>query len=240
MALFIVRKRIRLSLFVYADESGVFDRIHNDVFVFGGVILETKDQRDNARRRFIAAERSIRARDKATVHGELKASVLPPKDKASLFRSINRLERFAVVIDQRRVIKSIFDDKKSKQRYLDYAFKIGLKKALQGMIADESLSPDYAESIYVYMDEHTTATNGRYEMQEALDAEFRVGTHNFQYQKFHPPILPNLKSVEFCMKDSQSDPLIRAADIVANKVYFHAISRKIPDVAQRVRIHRLP
>lgn len=240
MALFIARKRNRLSLFVYADESGVFDPIHNDVFVFGGVILESKDQRDNARRKFIAAERSIRARDKATVHGELKASVLPPRDKASLFRSTNNIERFAAVIDQRRIVKSILGDKKSKQRYLDYAFKIGLKKALQGMMADGLLASDYAESIYVFMDEHTTATNGLYEMQEALDSEFRVGTHNFQYQKFHPPILPNLKSVEFCMRDSQSDPLIRAADIAANKVYFHATRNRLPELSQRVRICHLP
>ena len=27
-----------MNIFVYADESGVFDRIHNDVFVFGGLI----------------------------------------------------------------------------------------------------------------------------------------------------------------------------------------------------------
>lgn len=35
-----------MNIFVYADESGVFDRIHNDVFVFGGLIFLGNDERD--------------------------------------------------------------------------------------------------------------------------------------------------------------------------------------------------
>ena len=34
------------ELYVYSDESGVFDKIHNDVYVFGGLILLGKDKRD--------------------------------------------------------------------------------------------------------------------------------------------------------------------------------------------------
>lgn len=38
-AAFFIPSRSGMSIFVYADESGVFDREHNDVFVFGGLIF---------------------------------------------------------------------------------------------------------------------------------------------------------------------------------------------------------
>lgn len=229
-----------MPLFVYADESGVFDSANNDFFVFGGVIFRSRNERDNVRRKYIAAERAIRAKEKATVHGELKACVLNPKDKSSLFRSLNKVERFAVVVNQKSLSSSIFDHKKNKQRYLDYAFKIGLKRALEGMIEDEVIDATYSECLHVFMDEHTTATNGRYELREALECEFKIGTHNYNWNRFHPPILPKLENVEFTMRDSQSDPLIRAADIVANKAYFHSRSGRLAEIDERIRYIVLP
>ena len=35
-----------MNLYVYSDESGVFDCEHNDYFVFGGVILIGKEQNE--------------------------------------------------------------------------------------------------------------------------------------------------------------------------------------------------
>ena len=31
-----------MSIFVYGDESGVFDAAHHDVFVFGGLVFSTR------------------------------------------------------------------------------------------------------------------------------------------------------------------------------------------------------
>lgn len=45
-----------MDLFVYSDESGVFDKAHNEIFVFGGLIFIGKDQKDEYARRYIAAE----------------------------------------------------------------------------------------------------------------------------------------------------------------------------------------
>ncbi|MDU1224784.1 hypothetical protein [Varibaculum cambriense] len=41
-----------MSIFVYADESGVFDHLHNDYFVFGGILLYSKNQRDIMGRKY--------------------------------------------------------------------------------------------------------------------------------------------------------------------------------------------
>ena len=49
-----------MQLYVYSDESGVFDKIHNDIFVFGGLIFLDKENKDIFARRYLKAERDIR------------------------------------------------------------------------------------------------------------------------------------------------------------------------------------
>lgn len=229
-----------MALFIYADESGVFDHVHNAHFTFGGVILLDKMQRDKEARKWLHAERQLGAAATRTAGGELKACVLSNKHKGSLFRSLGGIEKFAVVVDQRRIKRSIYGHKKSKQRYLDYAFKIGLKHALERLILEGTLDKDYSGTLEVRMDEHTTATNGRYELKEALEAEFRDGTHNYEWNRYFPPILPNLNEVRFAMRDSVSDPLIRAADIVANRAYHHARTESLDKLRGKIHTRRLP
>ena len=46
-----------MDLFIYSDESGVFDKVHNEIYVYGGLIFCGKDQKDIYARKYIAAER---------------------------------------------------------------------------------------------------------------------------------------------------------------------------------------
>lgn len=36
-----------MDLFIYSDESGVFDKIHNEIFVYGGLIFLGKEEKDD-------------------------------------------------------------------------------------------------------------------------------------------------------------------------------------------------
>lgn len=88
------------------------------------------------------------------------------------------------------------------------------------------INPSDVENIYIFVDEHTTATNGRYELREALEQEFKNGTFNFSYNIFFPPIFPRLNALDVTFCNSVAKPLIRAADIVANRFYFDALNGK--------------
>lgn len=211
-----------MNIFVYSDESGVFDAVHNELFVFGGVIFLDRESRDIANRKFIHAEKALRHDGQYRGCKELKACSISPKEKGKLFRALNKIIKFGVVINQKRILEEIFSDKKSKQRYLDYAYKIALKKCLENLIANQTILPGEVDNLYVFVDEHTTATNGKYELQEALEQEFKRGTFNYTYLKFFPPIFPMMNSVDVKFCDSSKNPLIRAADIVANRIYFEA------------------
>ena len=58
----------------------------------------------------------------------------------------------------KEIHKKIFADKKDKQRYLDYAYKIGIKDCFKKLIAERRIKKDEVENIYVFVDEHTTTT----------------------------------------------------------------------------------
>ena len=213
-----------MNIFVYADESGVFDKVHNKYFVFGGVVFLSKDERDAAGRRYLKAERDIRGAGKYGKDTELKAATINPKEKGKLYRSLNKYYKFGVVVDQARVNDYIMADKKSKQRYLDFVLKMGIKRLLQRLIQEKEINPDEVEGMYVFVDEHTTSTNGQYELRESLEEEFKKGMFSHNFRTFFPPLFPKMKHVDLAFCNSSSKTLVRAADIVANRVYHYALN----------------
>ncbi len=217
-----------MDLFIYSDESGVFDKAHNEIFVYGGLIFLGKQQKDEYIRRYLTAEKVLRG--KHTDGGELKASRISNKEKGKLYRSVGGAIKFGVIVNQKNVLDRIFSSKKDKQRYLDYAYKIGLKRALQQLI-NAGVIGKRVDNIFLYNDEHSTATNGRYELREGLEQEFKLGTYNMQYDKFFPPLFEAMQGLhlEFC--DSKKVTLIRAADIVANRIYYMALNRKLENLS---------
>lgn len=153
---------------------------------------------------------------------------------------MNPYHRFGVVVLQKQVNENIFSNKKSKQRFLDYAFKRGLKNALEKMIGLGELSIDGVNNIYVVMDEHTTATDGRYELRESLESEFKLGTFNGVWNKYFPPLFPDMNTVELQLRDSCQEALIRSADITANRLYYAARSRRYDLVDKSMTFLILP
>lgn len=232
------RKGPLVDIFVYGDESGVFDKFHHDFFVFGGLVFLGKERKDIAARKFISAEKMIRGQ---YGDGELKACRLSNKHRSGLFRSTNGEIRYAFVVDQPKVNEGIFGNKKSKQRFLDYVYKVGLKSVFGRMIKSGILDPMSVGNIHIFFDEHATATDGRYELREAIDMEFRVGTMNFRYNTFHKPIFPKMAggiTLEF--KDSKSTPLIRASDIIANRAFYYATNSRIDELSALLYTAKFP
>ncbi len=211
-----------MDIYIYSDESGVFDKAHNEIYVYGGVVFLSKDDKDNFARKYSAAEKIIYQSGNYKKGTELKACRVTNKEKNKLYRSTNQIIKFGVVVNQSKVLDTIYENKKSKQRYLDFAYKIGLKKMFQTMISKGEIIPEEIENIHIFADEHSTATDGRYELREGLEQEFRIGTHNYKKMKFYPPIFPNLKSVDLTFGNSNNVTLIRTADIVANNIYYKA------------------
>lgn len=231
-----------MNIFVYGDESGVFDKKHNDVFVFGGLIFLSKEDRDLQSRKFRHSERLIEPLYReGNRDGELKACRISNKHKSNLFRSTNGCIRYAFVVSQQRVANETFDNKKRKQRYLDYVYKVGLKKVFERLISSKMIDPRDVDNVYVRFDEHTTATDGRYELKEGMEEEFKHGTMNFRYNTFHHPIFPDMHGVvDLSFRDSKNDTLIRASDIIANQAWYYEISGRGHELGGKMYVVRFP
>lgn len=223
MAAFFLKRRLSLvNISVYSDESGVFDKVHNDYFVFGGLIVLGKEQKELWSRKYAHAEAVLRKKKMVSADYELKATRISNAEKGKLFRSLNGCYKFGVIIREKQVLERIYKSKKDKQRYLDYAYKIAVKRAFENLIKKGVIRPEEIEQIHFFVDEHTTATNGKYELRESLEQEFKYGTYNYNYMTHYPPIFPDMKEVRVNFCNSESKLLIRAADIVENKIYHLA------------------
>lgn len=226
-----------MNLYVYSDESEVFDKEHNDYFVFGGIICVDTDEKELLSRKYSSVEKVLRKNKSVSSDYELKATQVDNAGKGKLFRSLNKYYKFGVIIREQNVLDRIFTSKKDKQRYLDYAYKIGVKRAFEYLIQTGVINPNEIERLYFYVDEHTTATNGRYELEEALEQEFKLGTYNYNYATYYEPIFKNMKDVTLESCNSASKLLVRAADIVANKIYFYAKNEMRNELKQLANMH---
>lgn len=55
-----------------------------------------------------------------------------------------------------------------------------------------------------------------------MEQEFKYGTFNGTWEKFFPPIFEQVKSVELEYCNSAVKILVRAADVVANRIFYLA------------------
>lgn len=222
-----------MNIYVYSDESGVFDVDHNKYFVYGGLIILGNEEKNILNRKYAKVEETIRNSNKQFEDIEIKSTKISNKDKNKIYRSLNNNYKFSTVIIQENVNANIWNNKKDKQRYLDFAYKMAVKNGFVELIKNKVLDPKKVENIYFYVDEHSTATSGRYELQESLEQEFKNGTYKWNYMTYHKPIFPTAKivTVEFCDSKAPNKRLVRAADIIANKVYYLAVTEQLDKIS---------
>ncbi len=70
-----------MNLYIYTDESGVFDYVHNDYFVYGGIIFLSKEEKDIAVRKYLHVERIVKNKEIYIDNPEIKGNSIFPKDK---------------------------------------------------------------------------------------------------------------------------------------------------------------
>ena len=114
----------------------------------------------------------------------------------------------------------VFRNKRTCQRYQDYAYSEGLASAFSCLISNGFLSYEEETAIHIISDEHHTATDGEYELREILMQSLKDGGFNHDFTVFLSPIFRRTEMVSLALVDSKRNVLARAADIIANRVYF--------------------
>lgn len=231
-----------MNIYVYGDESGVLDKAHNEVFVFGGLIFLDRTAKNLMNRTFLQAEERIRQTRPTPFRGrELKASRLSDKDKSALLGTTDRCIRYVFFIDQEKVNDGFFSHKKLSQRYLDYVFKTGLKSVFTDLINQGAIDPAGVENLHIYFDRHDTATNEHYELREAIEQDFKYGTCDFGQNSVEPPVFGGMSGVvNLTFRDSRKDALIRASDIISNLSWHAARQGDFGRLGAKAHLVRFP
>ena len=85
---------------------------------------------------------------------ELKASLLTKEERRKLYRVCKDCYKFVVVVKLKDLDDGIFENSRTKQRFLEYAYKYGIKQLLQKMIEDNILIPENEIELRLYADEY--------------------------------------------------------------------------------------
>jgi len=227
----------QMEIFVYSDESGVFDYVHNEYFVYGGLIFLSKRDKDSCIRKHKHIEASIRENLQCANDVELKACGLKAEHKRRLFNSLNRVSKFGVMIHQSNLDPRWFDTKRDKQSYLDHAYTTAISLSFQSLIRNGDIPRDEVTAIRFFVDEHSTATKAKNDLRTALEQALKFDTYTLDMRA--PPIFPRLNEVSVKHCNSAASPLVRAADIVANRIWREACEKRAFN-APNLQLFKLP
>ena len=228
-----------MDIYVYSDESGVFDIKTDKFYIYAGLIFLDKKTKDKKKNNFTNFEKSIKRRLNVSKETELKGCNVNPKIVNRIFDYFNDCIKFCCIIDIEDVLEEIRNNKFHKQRFLDYAYKMGLKNCILQL--KSQLNVDEVKNIYMFLDERNTATSGYYSFKETILKEFKYGKFNYEYGTRIMPLFPNLDKVDIKYVDSSNSPLVRGADMIANKIYKSFKHNKHIDfIENKVYIKYLP
>jgi len=132
------------TIYINMDDSGVLvkERLSEPIFVYGGIIFLSKDEKDNFTRQYAALVNQIKPKyckgfqlDTTLIEEyclthfknsckyncpELKSSVIEPKDKRRFLNFIKKYMCSVAIVDNSKIYDRIISDKASKGRFKDY------------------------------------------------------------------------------------------------------------------------
>ena len=86
-----------MDIYVFSDESGVFDCKHHEWFVYAGIIVVGKYEMDSLARSYIAIEKNLRKNPKYRTVPELKGAFLDDKSRRKLLTVFSDTMKYAII-----------------------------------------------------------------------------------------------------------------------------------------------
>lgn len=111
------------------------------------------------------------------------------------------------------------NDKHSICRYKDYLIKRMVKTKLLQLITAGIIDKTQDINLVINIDEQLTASNGYYSLRSSIKEELQYGISNFDYGTVKTPVFSSDVTVDVHYCHSDSNYMIQASDILANKVW---------------------
>ena len=214
------------KIHLFIDDSGRLEK-NSNYFVYAGHCFIGDSPKNKAKGRYKKLVHQIAEAN--NFEFELKASNLENMNhRSSLYRILQNEISFDVSMKVLNLKEYILADKKSRQRFKDYAIRRVVKKLFQHLITQNLIDPNQDIELHINIDQQGFATNGLYGLGDGVFEELHEGIYNFNYGKFYSPILNADFSVNTRSCVSENDYLIQAADILANRVWNSYVHNRLP------------
>lgn len=216
---------MKQKIHLFIDDSGRLEN-NSNYFIYAGHCFIGDDAKNKAKGRY--KKLVLKIKEVKEFDFELKASNLTDfNDRYSLFKILKFELSFSVAIKISNLKSYILADKKSRQRFKDYALRRIVKKLFQSLIDQGLVDPEQEIELHVNIDQQGFATNGLYGLGDGIFEELHEGIHNFNYGTFYPPILTGDFNVLTRSCVSENDYLIQAADILANRIWNSYVQNNV-------------
>lgn len=216
---------VKQKIHLFIDDSGRLES-NSNYFVYAGHCFIGDYPKNKAKGRYKNLVNQIAEAN--NFQFELKASNLKINHRSSLYRILQNEISFDVSMKVSNLKEYILADKKSRQRFKDYAIRRVIKKLFQYLITRNMIDPNQDIELHINIDQQGFATNGLYGLGDGVFEELHEGIYNFNYGKFYSPILNANFAVYTRSCVSENDYLIQAADILANRVWNSYVLNKSP------------
>lgn len=219
---------------IFIDDSGRLEP-NSNYFVYAGHCFINDQEKNKSKNRYKKRVQAISKKNQFDF--ELKASNLTNyAHRNSLYKTLKNELSFSVSIQNRCLKEYVLKDKKSRQRFKDYAIKRVVKKLFQELLRRGDIRAHDNIELFVNIDQQGFATNGLYGLGDGIFEELHEGIYNFGYGKFFEPILHGDFEVFTKSCVSENDYLIQAADILANRIWnsYNRCDHKLRDIPNHI------
>lgn len=225
-------------IYISLDDSGKLNK--NEKFlVYGGLYFTDKKELEKFKMKYKNIRNDISKKDKYKNIDELKGFTLANNDRLRLLKFINKYHTLALIIDNTKIEKEeILISKNARGRYRDFAIKLLIKQVFIELISNEIIDPYKPITLVLNIDQESSKTNGKYNLDEGIVEELTKGIINFNYGFKTTPILFSKFEVHLYSQNSKDSIIIQASDLVANNVWRNLMTNKPIDLVNVIK--RLP
>lgn len=228
-------------IYINMDDSGVLvkNRASEPIFVYGGIVFLSKEEKDNFIRLYSSLVNQIKpkycndfqldnslSKQYCLTHfkssckydcPELKSSLLNNSDKRRFLNLIKKYICSVAIVDNSRIYDTIIGDKASRGRFKDYITKRLIKEIVKQLISENKINPENPVRLILNLDEQTTKSNGYYSLKSSIIEELQYGITNYNYDTFFTPILNDV-SVSIRHQNSYNSLCVQAADLIVGEI----------------------
>ena len=227
---------MKQKLYFFMDESGLLT-VNDPYFVYGGIWFTSQTEKNNFKRKYKSIIKDIKCKYCSVfidmglclhVCPEIKSISLSNSDRRRILNLIkSNSNTFAVINDNGNTFNELLTNKSSRGRYRDYLIKRIVKRVCEHELRQDTIKANKHTHLVIQLDQHTTISNGYYNLNDSIHEELKIGVINYSYGTKFTPIFSADLTLDITHQDSKNNTCIQAADILVGTLRRWSISENI-------------